>query len=347
MPIFMDRHDMRDMTAEAIAAAHRRDIEVQDKYGVKYMTYWFDQDRGTGFCLVDAPDAATAGQVHREAHGEIPSDIIAVDLAAVEAFLGRISHPHIGSSAAAPEVDAGLRAVMFTDIVGSTEMMTRLGDAAALELVRVHDALVRRGLAVNQGREVKHTGDGIMAAFDNVAHAVRAASDIQWHFWLYNLNAAESLSVRIGIHAGEPLADHNDLFGATVHLACRLCAEAEVDGIVVSGLVRELCEVDKAFFVGLGERRLKGFADQVPVFRLKWRGLPPPTAVPAMALEGRVLRVGFLLFAPARCRDRAGSRKGPAGWRGGVRKARRPGAQLDAQLRSLSGRITRPAETTD
>ena len=165
---------------------------------------------------------------------------------------------------------------MFTDIVGSTEMMTRLGDAAALELVRVHDALVRRGLAANQGREVKHTGDGIMAAFDNVARAVRAAADIQWHFWLYNLNAAESLSVRIGIHAGEPLADHNDLFGATVHLACRLCAEAEVDGIVVSGLVRELCEVDEALFVGLGERRLKGFADQMPVFRLKWRGLNPP-----------------------------------------------------------------------
>jgi hypothetical protein len=72
MPIFMDRHDMRDTTAEAIAAAHRRDLDVQRKYGVKYMTYWFDQDRGTGFCLVDAPDAATAEQVHREAHGEIP-----------------------------------------------------------------------------------------------------------------------------------------------------------------------------------------------------------------------------------------------------------------------------------
>lgn len=164
---------------------------------------------------------------------------------------------------------------MFTDIVGSTELTTRLGDAAALELVRVHDALVRRGLAANHGREVKRTGDGIMAVFDSVADAVSAAADIQWHFWMYNLNATESLNVRIGIHAGE-LADHNDLFGATVHLACRLCAEAEVDGIVVSGLVRELCEVDKAFFVGLGERRLKGFADQVPVYRLKWRALKPP-----------------------------------------------------------------------
>jgi class 3 adenylate cyclase len=276
MPIFMDRHDMRDTTAEAIAAAHRKDLEVQGKYGVKYLTYWFDQDRGTGFCLVDAPDAATAEQVHREAHGKIPSDIIAVDLAAVEAFLGRIGHPDTNAVAAVLEIDTGLRAVMFTDIVGSTELTIRLGDAAALELVRVHDALVRRGLAANQGREVKHTGDGIMAAFDSVAGAVRAAADIQWHFWLYNLNAAESLNVRIGIHAGEPLADHNDLFGATVHLACRLCAEAELDGIVVSGLVRELCEVDKSFFVGLGERHLKGFADQVSVYRLKWRGLRPP-----------------------------------------------------------------------
>jgi class 3 adenylate cyclase len=272
----MDRHDMRDMTAEAIAAAHRKDLEVQDKYGVKYMTYWFDQDRGTGFCLVDAPDAATAEQVHREAHGEIASEIIAVDLSAVEAFLGRISHPDAGGGTPLAAVDAGLRAVMFTDIVGSTELTTRLGDAAALELVRVHDALVRRGLAANHGREVKHTGDGIMAVFDSVASAVRAAADIQWHFWLYNLNAAESLNVRIGIHAGEPLADHNDLFGATVHLACRLCAEAEVDGIVVSGLVRELCEVNNALFVGLGERRLKGFADQMPVYRLQWRALKPP-----------------------------------------------------------------------
>jgi len=114
---------------------------------------------------------------------------------------------------------------------------------------------------------------------------VRAAADIQWHFWLYNLNASESLSVRIGINAGEPLANHNDLFGATVNLASRLCAEAEVDGIVVSGLVRELCAVDTAFFVGLGERRLKGFAEPVPVFRLKWRGLKPPYG-PARA--GRV-----------------------------------------------------------
>jgi class 3 adenylate cyclase len=273
MPIFMDRHDMRDVTAENIAELHRKDLEIQDKYGVRYLTYWFDAKRDAGFCLVDAPDAATAEQVHREAHGQIASEIIPVDLSAVEAFLGRITDPHRSPllSAPGPEVDAGLRAVLVTDLVGSTELTARLGDAAALELVRAHDALVRRALAAHGGREVKHTGDGIMAALDGVPNAVRAAADIQRRFASYNAEAAESLQVRIGIHAGEPVADHNDLFGATVQLAFRLCGEAEAGAIVVSDLVRELSEEDASRFVALGERQLKGFADKRPVFRFEWR----------------------------------------------------------------------------
>ena len=77
--------------------------------------------------------------------------------------------------------------------------------------------------------------------------------------------------MRIGIHAGEPVADHNDLFGTTVQLAHRLCSEAEADGVIVSGLVRELSNEDKAHFVALGERRLKGFTERTPVFRFEWR----------------------------------------------------------------------------
>jgi class 3 adenylate cyclase len=271
MPIFMDRHDIRGANAGDIAALHIKDVDIQARYNTKYMAYWFDEDRGTGFCLVDAPDAACAERVHREAHGQIASDIIPVDLATVEAFLGRIGDPRAGPSHAAPAPDPALRAVMFTDIVGSTEMTARLGDSAALELVRVHDALVRRGLEAYSGREVKHTGDGIMASFDEVANAVRAAADIQRRFAAFNADATESLSVRIGVHAGEPVAEHNDLFGATVQLASRLCSEAEADGIVVSGFVRELCGEDRARFVALGERRLKGFAERVPVFRFEWR----------------------------------------------------------------------------
>ena len=167
-------------------------------------------------------------------------------------------------------MDTGLRAVLVTDIVGSTELTTRLGDAAALELVRVHDALVRRALAAHDGREVKHTGDGIMAAFEDVPSAVRSAADIQRRFSLYNAEAAESLRVRIGIHAGEPVANHNDLFGATVQLAFACAAKPRP---TASGfrLVRELAEEDASRFVALGERRLKGFAERTSVFRFEWR----------------------------------------------------------------------------
>jgi len=272
MPIYMDRHDLRGMKAGEVAEAHRRDVDIQDRHGVKYMAYWFDEGNGAAFCLVHAPDPATAERVHREAHGEIPNAIIPVDLTAVEAFLGRINDPQAGPGAAAATVDSGLRAVMFTDIVGSTEMTARLGDSASLELVRAHDALVRRGLEAYGGREIKHTGDGIMASFDNVANSVRAAADIQRRFAAYNADASETLSVRIGVDAGEPVEDHNDLFGATVQLAARLCSEAEADGIIVSGFARELChEEDAARFVSLGERRLKGFADKAQVFRFEWR----------------------------------------------------------------------------
>jgi len=269
MPIFMDRHDLRGATAEQVAEAHRRDTDIQDRYGVKYMAYWFDVEKGATFCLVHAPDEATAERVHRESHGDIANAIIPVELAAVEAFLGRIGEPSAAPGASAPAVDSGLRAVMFTDIVGSTEMTARLGDSAALELVRAHDALVRRGLEAHGGREVKHTGDGIMASFDRTPNAVRAAADIQRRFAAYNAEASESLSVRIGIHAGEPVTEHNDLFGATVQLAFRLCSEAEADTIVVSGLVRELCDEDAARFTALGERRLKGFNESIPVFRFE------------------------------------------------------------------------------
>jgi class 3 adenylate cyclase len=272
MPIFMDRHDMRGMRAVDVANAHSKDLEVQERHGVKYMAYWYDEGRGSGFCLVDAPDAATAEQVHREAHGQIPNAIIPVELAAVEAFLGRISDPQTAPGGAAQAVDAGLRAVMFTDIVGSTEMTARLGDAAALELVRAHDIVVRRGLEAHGGREIKHTGDGIMASFARVANAVPAAADIQRGFAAFNFGASESVNVRIGIHAGEPVEENNDLFGSTVQLASRLCREAEANGVVVSGFVRDLCrDEDPARFVALGARWFRGFAQTAEVFRYEWR----------------------------------------------------------------------------
>lgn len=270
MPIFLDRHDLRGLTAADIAEAHRKDLEAQERYGVRFLTYWFDEARGTGFCLIDAPDIQTAMRVHDEAHGDVAKDVIEVDLSAVEAFLGRVSDPAPVDATSQATFDAALRTIMFTDIVDSTGMTARLGDVRAVEMVRAHDALVRRALKDKHGREVKHTGDGIMASFDQVTAAVDCARAIQQSFDAFNLASREKLLVRIGLDAGEPVADSNDLFGSTVQMAARLCQCAKPATIVVSEAVSALV-ADNSYLQDLGPQSLKGFAQPVRVYEVAWR----------------------------------------------------------------------------
>ncbi len=79
MPLFMDyHHQVEGLTADAVAGAHQKDMEIQGQYGVNYLRYWFDESSGKVFCLVDAPDAETAAKVHREAHGLEADELIQV-----------------------------------------------------------------------------------------------------------------------------------------------------------------------------------------------------------------------------------------------------------------------------
>jgi class 3 adenylate cyclase len=237
---------------------------------VRFLTYWFDQDRGTTFCLVDAPDKETAQTVHRQAHGFVAEEIVEVSLSAVEAFLGRITDPTPPAGRAESDMDAGHRTIMFTDIVGSTEMTARLGDSAATELVRAHDALVRRALDQNHGREVKHLGDGIMAVFGAAQAAIACAKDIQLSFKHYNRGTSEPIHIRIGLDVGEPVEDSRDLFGSTVQCASRMCDAASADEILVSKAVRKECSGHSAF-TDRGHMHLKGFREPVAVFAYRWR----------------------------------------------------------------------------
>ena len=163
---------------------------------MRFLTYWFDDTRGTAFCLVDAPDIETAMRVHDEAHGQVARDVIEVDLSAVEAFLGRVSDPEPAGCCSHERVDPAMRTIMFTDIVDSTAMTARLGDVRAVEMVRAHDAMVRRALNGRGGREVKHTGDGIMASFEEAASGVDCARAIQQAFEAFNLASREKLQLR-------------------------------------------------------------------------------------------------------------------------------------------------------
>jgi hypothetical protein len=80
MPLFMDHHHKVDgLTAEALAGAHEKDLETQDRHGVKYLKYWFNEGSGEVWCLVEAPNADAANTVHREAHGLVAEDITEVN----------------------------------------------------------------------------------------------------------------------------------------------------------------------------------------------------------------------------------------------------------------------------
>ena len=272
----MDIHEIPGgVSAEDVAKAHAQDVKVQDKYGVHYHKYWVNEKEGKIFCLCHAPNAEAAKQVHREAHGLVAEKVIQVEPEVADLFMGGSEVNAAGavilSGAEADQRDPGIRTILFTDIVESTAMTRQVGDEAAMEVVELHDSIVRDALKDLGGREVKHLGDGIMASFVSAASAVKCASRVQNEIAKHvRANADRPMRVRVGIAAGEPVERHNDLFGVTVQLAARLCAHAEAEQILVSNVVAELCAGKILAFEDLGEVALKGFDQPVRAHAVNW-----------------------------------------------------------------------------
>ncbi len=271
MPIFMDLHrDLGDVTEDDIRAAHQRDLEVQGEYGVRFLTFWFNQPDGRAFCLVEAPDAESAVACHKASHGLVPHEMIEVERPTIDQFMGdwEASSPDIARIAGPGSgVDSGLRSIMFTDLEGSTAVSSREGDARALEIIERHDTIVRTALAAADGREVKHTGDGILACFNHISRAVDCAVAIQRAFAEIGDDRPGG-RVRIGISAGEPVDRDDDLYGAVVNLAARICGHAEPGQILVSAAVKELAVGKSLGFIDRGPIALKGFEDPVRLYQV-------------------------------------------------------------------------------
>ena len=273
----MDIHNLDEgTTAEDVAKAHAKDMETQRKYGVEYTKYWVNETGKKVFCLAHAPNAEAAERVHREAHGMLPDKIIEVQPEIAEGFLGGVETNSAGAvifaGSAADARDPGIRTVLFTDLVNSTTLTQSLGDEAALAILGIHDTIVRDALSASGGREVKHTGDGIMASFVSAAGAVRCAIQIQRELEKHaQADPERPLKVRVGAAAGEPVEHHNDLFGCTVQLAARLCSQAEPEQILVSNAIAELCIGKGLSFEDVGEVTLKGFDSPIRAHAAAWR----------------------------------------------------------------------------
>lgn len=179
--------------------------------------------------------------------------------------------------------------VLFTDIAGSTAMTQQLGDAGAQEVVRVHNTIVRDAIKTFAGKEIKHTGDGIMASFPSAVQGVEAAHDMQRHTKTHNSARPDlPLGLKIGLNAGDPIAEDDDLFGTTVQLAARIVDKAQAGQILVSGSVHGLSQGKNLRFERFGDLEMKGFDETITVYTALWdntlaKGKAKPKPVPKPA----------------------------------------------------------------
>jgi len=187
---------------------------------------------------------------------------------AVDNFLDALPETRRRSVAKTGDQIGAFRTVLFTDLVGHTEMMSRLGDDRGRDVLREHERITREVLKAHGGTEVKTMGDGFMASFGSVTKAVECAVALQRAF---TEREGEPLSVRVGLTAGEPIEEDGDLFGATVILASRIAAKAGGGEILVADTVHGLCSGKGFLFSDRGEFVAKGFEEPVRVYEVSWR----------------------------------------------------------------------------
>ncbi|UCH86087.1 MAG: alpha/beta fold hydrolase [Dehalococcoidia bacterium] len=227
---------------------------------------WLSVDVGTD--LASRIPGAQLAVLEGAAGGYAVEDWQAV-LAAVDDFLGEGEEV---AAEAKPLASEDVHTILFTDMEGSTTLTQRLGDARAQDVLRTHNTIVRDALKAHSGSEIKHTGDGIMASFTSASRALECAIDIQRALAQHNEADPDTpIRVRIGLNAGEPVAEEEDLFGTAVQLAARIAAKAEGEEILVSDTLRGLVAGKGFLFSDRGDVALRGFEDPVRLFEVRWR----------------------------------------------------------------------------
>jgi class 3 adenylate cyclase/DNA-binding CsgD family transcriptional regulator len=188
----------------------------------------------------------------------------------------------------------GVVTLLFTDIVGSTELLDRLGDDATEELRRGHFCLLREAVRATGGQEVKSLGDGLMVAFASPVEALRCAVNMQRAVATHNRDHPDrATEIRVGLHVGDPPREEGDFFGTAVVVARRLCDRAAGGQILASELLTGVAGNRGGYrFRRLGRLHLKGLAEPVPAVALEWkapvvdRASPPTRPAGARAARG-------------------------------------------------------------
>ena len=246
MPIYMDRHDVSEtVTAENVAQLHQQDLKIQNQFGCRGLTYWFDDKRKTAFCLIEAPDMKAIQDMHNHAHGQVPHRIIEVEASIVESFLGRIEDPEKAQNTSLNIInDPAFRTIMIIEL--KQLMPLESFSEQFKSSFRGFNHAVINILDAYEGKSVKQTDYHYLVSFKSVSNAVHAAFDIQSLFNnIRNDKMDGKIILKIGLSAGVPVTEKQLLFEDTIKLAERMC-EIIKGEIIVSSEVKYLYKSENA-----------------------------------------------------------------------------------------------------
>jgi len=246
MPIYMDRHDVSEtVTAEHVAQLHQQDLKVQDQFGCRGLTYWFDDKRKTAFCLIEAPDMKALEDMHNHAHGQIPHRIIEVEAGIVESFLGRIEDPKKTKDTELNIIDdPAFRTIMIIELKhpGPSQTVASQFQPSLRNLNRE----VVNSLASFGGKPVRQNDYYYLVSFQSVSNAIHAAFKIQSVYHdAADVDLRNKIILKIALSAGVPVTEKQLLFEDTIKVADRICQVIKGE-IIVTSEVKHLYESENA-----------------------------------------------------------------------------------------------------
>ena len=243
MPIYMDRHDLSGATAKDVAQAHQNDLRIQEQYGCKGLTYWFDEERGTAFCLIEAANENSVKRMHDHAHGLVPHQIIEVEKNIVESFLGRIQDPEPDKSVDKSGLlilnDPAFRIIMAIETEDSELIQYCKNHNISETLKQNYNEIIQKKLSEFKGSLVEHVKEGFLVSFSSVSKAVSCTLEIQSELQSVMTTPEMKLSAQIGLSAGVPVTKNKSFFGETIQQAKRLCKTAKNGHIYISSTLSD------------------------------------------------------------------------------------------------------------
>lgn len=247
MPLYIDFHKAVNATVEELKMAHLAYKAVQQKYGVTYHQFWVNEEEGTVFCLVEAPDKETCEAIHQEADGLMTCSIVEVEAGMYELFMRRDHMEEKRQTRKFNEhADPSIRLVLVTDFRKITAGGGIGRDASQKSEYTLKD-LTLSILARFNGREVNWLPDGsIVSVFDSPLNTLQCALQIQAELRNHEDSRAEcffNAGFRMGLSAEQPLPGTNDFFSGAIKHACRLCRVARAGELLISAKMQECCDV--------------------------------------------------------------------------------------------------------